>query len=218
MRFAASEVEVQEMLSSNILCFHLVYSLFHKNGLRMESFHSQPLSLNTSSVINFHWCCLQRQVHISNQEWFYNIHNRYPLQHVHQGEGWSSSGPQPTLHPELQRWAWCWLTWKDSQYSMMLNEPCSGNSSKFSDNLVDNLEKLWILSFLSSLLEVFKLSTGLAREELHLCYILLEKKPRICRQKLLFWRVWVLCIQMREKMSQCLLSHLCPGQLPSPQS
>lgn len=65
------------------------------------------------------------------------------------------------------------------------------------------------------LLEVFKLSTGLAREELHLCYILLEKKPRICRQKLLFWRVWVLCIQMREKMSQCLLSHLCPGQLPS---
>ena len=211
------------MLSSIILiCFHLVYSLFHKNGLRMESFHSQPLSLNTSSVISFHLlycCCLQRQVHISNQEWFYNIHNRNPPEHVHQGGGWSSSGRQPTLHPELKMWDWCWLTWKDSQYSMMLNGLCSGYSSKFSDNLVDNLEKLWILSFLSSLLEVFKLSSGLAHEELQLCYILLEKKPRICRQMLLFWRIWVLCIQMRrEKMSQCLFSYLCPGQLPSPQS
>lgn len=126
-----------------------------------------------------------------------------------------------TFHPELKRWASCWPTWKESHHSMMLNELCSGYSSKFSDNLVDNLAKLWILSFLSSLLEVFKLSSGLAHEELQLCYILLEKKPRICRQNLSFWRAGVLCIQMkREKISQCPLSYLLassPPHSPRPQ-
>lgn len=51
------------------------------------------------------------------------------------------------------------------QHSMMLNELCSGYSSKFSDSLAGNLGKLWSLSFSSSLLEVFY-------SELQLCWIL----------------------------------------------
>lgn len=45
----AWEIKVQEILATRIfLCFHHVYSLFHKNDFqnRMGSFYSQPLPLN----------------------------------------------------------------------------------------------------------------------------------------------------------------------------
>ena len=72
------------------------------------------------------------------------------------------------------------------QHSMMLNELCSGYSSKFSDSLAGNLGKLWSLSFSSSLLEVFHSAQGWHMKNCNFVGFCEKRNPGILRQKLLF--------------------------------